>query len=147
MPLDVASDATATCHRQTPLYQRFQLARFAEWESGGAEQVYRLTAQALARASAQGLRPEAILGFLQRHARSVPDPVRQSLLRWAARRGRVTYRQAYVLAVASEQDLETLRKTPGVGELLGEQLGPKSVLVAPENWNEISKRLAELGYL
>jgi hypothetical protein len=146
-PLAVAPDGRVVSPRQGSLYQRFQLSRFADWESGGAEQCYRLTPQSLARAQAQGLDAESTLAFLDRASSGVPDEVRRAVQTWAKRHGRVRVANVTILSVDSPETITEIRRIPGVAALLGKPMGPLSIAVDSANWAELSRILAENGFL
>ncbi|GAB4564575.1 MAG: hypothetical protein Kow0047_14470 [Anaerolineae bacterium] len=71
--LQVQPDFAILAPEEAPLFDRFRVARFAEWESSPAWNVkapyrYRVTRTSLARAQAQGIKVDQIVHFLRERA-------------------------------------------------------------------------------
>lgn len=65
-PIVVRPDFTVLAPAGGSLYDRFQLERFAAWQSSGDPYVYRITRRSLAGGLRQGITIEMILAFLKR---------------------------------------------------------------------------------
>ena len=128
---------------------RFQLARFADFLGRQGDQVrYGLSPASLARARRQGIAGEQIGAFLARASGGrVPTGVTRALREWQARRGSARLEQGVVLRVDRPETLAALRRQPALARLLGEELGPRAVLVPQANLRQVRAWLAEQGYL
>lgn len=128
-------------------FQRFQLARLADWEPGGPPYRYRLTPSSVGRALRQGVARERMETFLAHLLQgALPEGLRRALKQWEERAREVRLRRAAVLEVEDPQVLEQLLADPVVRRFLGERLTPRHVLVAPRNIGPLQKALQERGY-
>jgi hypothetical protein len=147
--LVVGDDFTVRVPLDTSLYTRFQLARFGDFlgrEAGGVR--YRLSPQGLARAQGGGITPDQIIAFLIRASGDrAPARVLDDLRSWAERSGSVRLEPGVVLRVDRPETLGALRREPAIARLLGEALGPQTVLVPRANVKQIRRWLLEQGYL
>ncbi|MEW5958161.1 MAG: helicase-associated domain-containing protein [Chloroflexota bacterium] len=134
---------------QASLYDRFQLARFAELdrrEPGRA--VYRITQASVGRALRNGVTTEQMVAFLGRATNNqTPLKVVEMLRTWGTRRGAAYLEPATLLRLKHEGLVAELRQHPQLGPLLGEVIGPKTILIPGEKVKEVRRLLAELGYL
>ncbi|MGQ9594255.1 MAG: helicase-associated domain-containing protein [Anaerolineae bacterium] len=128
-------------------FQRFQLARLADWEPGGPPYRYRLTPASVGRALRQGIPRERVEAFLARLLQGpLPEEFSRALRLWEERAREVRLRRAVVLEVEDPQALEQLLSDPAVSKFLGERLSPRHVLVAPRNVEPLRKALRSRGY-
>jgi hypothetical protein len=142
-------------------YERFQLARIADWVSSpaddlpGAESpfIYRLTPASLARARQQGIPVARVLEFLGDTVKlatsgaPVPRFVEAALTRWEARGSEARLEQAVLLRLASEDLMAQAMSSPPIRRLIHEQLGPTTALVNRSDWPRLISLLGELGLL
>ena len=136
---------------------RYQLARFSEWEgvaeaSGrkkGKLYIYRLTPQSLRRATGQNLQVRHLLTLLTRCAeRQLPPKLLEALEHWEHdSRAQAAFEHVILLRVASSEVLELLRTKSGAKYFLGDSLNPTTVIVKPGGVEKLRHALAELGYL
>ena len=136
---------------------RYQLARFSEWqgmaEASGRKEgrvyVYRLTPQSLERAAGQNLQVKHLLTLLTRSAdRQLPPKLLEALERWERdSSARTAFEPAILLRVAAPEVLELLRSKSGVKKYLGASLNPTVVVVKSGGVEKLRYALAELGYL
>jgi hypothetical protein len=148
-PLIVQSDYLVKAARDASLYTRFQLARFAEFVGRETDYLnYRISPAGLVRARRQGITREQIAAFLARHTRgAVPARVLEGLRTWYERSGSVRLEQGILLRVDRPETLQALRKHPEISRLLGEVLGPLTVLVPRSNVEQVRRWLFKQGYL
>jgi hypothetical protein len=145
--IQVRSDALLVIPRLVPRAVRYQLARFSEWELEKPDEYqYRLTPRSLGRARLQGLRPNHLLGLLQRHARTVAPSLVRAIERWERLGVEARLAQVLVLRLSSPDLLQIVRNSKA-GRFLGEPLGPTAVIVQPGALEKVLAILAELGYL
>jgi hypothetical protein len=105
---------------------------------------YRMTPATLSAARERGVSLNALSEwFLQRTGRALPAAAR--LLLTSAESPPLEMRRQLVLHVSSEDTADGLMQWPETRALIEMRLGPTSLLVAEENAEALSKRLAELG--
>jgi hypothetical protein len=147
-PVAVDADLTVRALAGGNLYDRFQLARIAEWQASGEVFVYRITRASLSRALSQGIRVDQVVAFLRRVTNDrLPPKAIETLRRWAGRYGEVRLTRTVVLETKTAAIMRDLRTHPAIGPLLGEPLSPTRALVPERNWRQILVHLQEAGYL
>ncbi|MGC8836917.1 MAG: helicase-associated domain-containing protein [Anaerolineae bacterium] len=128
-------------------FQRFQLARLADWEPGGPPYRYRLTPSSVGRALRQGVPRERMEAFLARLLQGpLPEEWSRALKAWEERAREVRLRRAAVLEVEDPQVLDQLLDDPAVRRFLGERLTARHVLLALRNIGPLHKVLQDRGY-
>jgi hypothetical protein len=147
--LRVDNNFLTTIPAQASLYDRFQLARFAELERREPHRVvYQITQASVGRAMRNGVTVDQIVTFLGRATNNrTPLKVVESLRTWGQRRDTVQIERATLLRLKHEALAAELRQHPGLGKLLGERVGPTTFLVPADNVTEVRRLLMELGYL
>jgi hypothetical protein len=142
-------------------YERFQLARIADWVSSPTAEppeaetlfIYRLTPTSLARARQQGIPIARVLEFLSSAIgfatpdASVPHFVEAALTRWEARGCEAQLERVVLLRLRSEELMAQAISSPPIRRLIREQLGPTSALVQRSDWPRLVSLLGELGLL
>jgi hypothetical protein len=148
-PLLVHADFSVWVARDTSLYTRFQLVRFAEFLGRETDRVgYRISSASLARARRQGITQEQISSFLTRSSGGrTPPRVIEGVRKWYARSGSVRLEQSTLLRVDRPEILKALQEHAEIGPLLGERLGPQAVLVPRRNVEQVRRWLLKHGYL
>lgn len=147
--LQVDANFKAHVPPRASLYDRFQLARFARLEQRKPDRViYHITQASVGRAMRNGVAAEQMVAFLGRATNNqTPLKVVETLRIWGARRGTVHLEPATLLRLEQEGLAAELRADDRLGPLLGELLGPKTILVPADKVKEVRRLLAELGYL
>jgi hypothetical protein len=135
-----------------PLRERRRLLRVsepdAEASQWGRPTRHRLTRRSLARARGAGIKPAAVLAFLQKASGgSVPPQVVAALESWGRQRGAVSLRRGAVLRVEDASVLATLRSDPVLAPLLRELLSAQAALVREQDVPKVLSALEELGYV
>ncbi|NLE44639.1 MAG: hypothetical protein GX620_07940 [Chloroflexi bacterium] len=129
-------------------YERFQLARIADWVASGDLYVYRITPRSLERARQQGITVTRVLDFLARTTcRPVPRSVEAALTRWDVRGTEAQLVDALVLRLSSEELMDQVVTSPVSRELVLERLGPTLVIVRRQDWTRVIVALGKLGLL
>jgi hypothetical protein len=131
-------------------YERFQLARVADWVSSpGLESeffTYRLMPASLERARQQGISVARALEFLgQATGAPIPRSVEAALTRWDARGPEAHLERVVVLRLASEELMAQALSSPSTRRLIREQIGPKAALVQEKDWLRLVAALGEMG--
>lgn len=147
-PITVDADLTARAPAGGSLYDRFQLARIAEWQASGEVFVYRITPASLGRALGQDIRLNQVMAFLKRvTGDQLPPQAIETLRGRAGRYGEVRLIRAAVLETKTAAVMRELRAHQAIGPLLGEALSPTRTLVAEQNWRQVLALLRQTGYL
>ncbi len=135
--------------RRASLFDRYQLARFAAYTGLDSEWVlYRLGPETVAAAHRQGVNADQILAFLSRvSGDKVPQSVAEAVLRWQTAGSAVRLQQVVILSVESAQLLARLQAEPTLQPLLGDVLGPTTVVVPRAHVAAVRQWLQKRGYL
>jgi len=129
-------------------YDRFQLARVADWVASGATYTYRLTPSSLERAKAQHITPERILEFLERTSGApVPEALAGALRRWGTQGTEAWAQPEMALRVARPELLEQITNSPRTRKYIRETVSSTVALVDPLDWPEMLTALLEMGIL
>jgi hypothetical protein len=129
-------------------YERFQLARVADWIVTGDYYVYKLTPSSLERARQQGIPLARVLEFLiEASDAAMPRSVEAALMRWEARGTEAWLEPALVLRLSSKELLEQLLSSPRAHHLIQEQISPTVALVRERDWPRLVIALSEMGLL
>ncbi len=147
--MTVDDDCTVHVPVNASLYDRFQLARFADLVQRGADGItYRISPASLARARRQGISAEQVSSFLARvTGQPLPSKAAEAMQRWHKRGGAIRLERGVILRVDSPETLAALRRQPALAALLGEVLGPQAVLVPQANIQQVRRWLVEQGYI
>jgi len=129
-------------------YERFQLARVADWARSGDPFVYRLTPTSLKRARRQGISVTRAIEFLgQASGGPVSHFVETALTRWDARGAEVRLEQVALLRVSDEELMKQITSLPRTRRFIGEQVGPTAAVVQRRDWTRLITALGEMGLL
>jgi hypothetical protein len=129
-------------------FQRFQLARVAEWIEGGERFVYRLTPASLRRARQQGISVTRVLEFLQEIVEApLTRPVAEALRRWDTQGTEVHLERAVLLRLSHEELMDQVASSPRLAHLIDERIGPTAALIRRQDWPRVVARLEEIGLL
>jgi hypothetical protein len=129
-------------------YERFQLARVADWVCTGDPFVYRLTPSSLKRARQQGIPVTRVLEFLAEVTdEPVPRFVEAALTRWDARGAEARLERGVLLRISGEELMAQVKSSPATRNLIQEQVGPTAALVCERDWSRLIKALGEMGLL
>ena len=139
-------------------YERFQLARVADWVTSPGKDstspqtafVYRLTPTSLGRARRQGIPVARVLAFLdQATGEDTPLPrfVEAALTRWDARGREVCLERVTLLQVSDEEILDQVMASARASRLLDRRVGPAAALVKERNWSRLVVELGKMGLL
>ncbi len=157
-PLDEASTdeaSTFVVHAEGQIkvsasrrYDRFQLARVADWVTSGKIYTYQLTPSSLERAKAQRIGSDRILEFLERTSGApVPEALAGALRRWGTHGMEAWAQPAMVLRVARPELLEQIADSPRTRPYIREIVSSTVALVAQRDWPEMLAALLEMGVL
>lgn len=129
-------------------YERFQLARVADWVQSDDEFTYRFTPDSLERAGKQGISVMRVLEFLDGITEGpVPRSFRVALTRWDDRGTEAWLERSVLLRLATEELMNEAMSSRRVGRLIRERIGPTTALVSERDWSRVAARLEEMGLL
>ena len=129
-------------------YNRFQLARIADWVSSGEIFTYRITPRTLERARQQGITITRVLDFLQQVTDApVPRTIEAALTRWDARGTESHIDQVILLTMASDELMLQVVESPLSRQLIKEQISPTVALVRQKDWPLLAIALGKMGLL
>jgi hypothetical protein len=129
-------------------YERFQLARVADWLQSGALFIYRLTPSSLQRARRQGIAVTRVLEFLGDLIKApVPRSVEAALTRWDARGTEARLARTVLLRLSSEELMDQVTSSPTLSRLIQERIGPTTATVHEKDWERVIGALAKMGLL
>lgn len=147
--VQIESDGTLIVSRKVSRLDRFQVARFSSWLDASAPYRYRLDANGVQQAAAQGITTAHITAFLQRHNNGKPlSPTMTKLLdNWesGAASDDVSFEQLHVLRTTSVELLDRLYDDPQFRRYLGSRLGPMAVVILSGQADALQQALGELG--
>lgn len=131
-----------------PRAARYQIARFTEWAGlRKSNYRYKITPQALERATNQELKIPQLVTLLTKHSSTpLPPNLTKSLKRWEQNGTQARIEPVMVLRVTHPEILEQL-KASRAARFLGTPLGPTTITVSPGAWEKVQSALAELGVL
>lgn len=144
--IDVRNDGSFLVTRRVNRFERFQLARFANWVQSGDPYVYRLDGDSIQRAAAQGINSGHIQAFIGRHldGKPLPVPVAKLLRSWKdGARTALSFESMTVLRTNSEEALDKIFAMPVFRRYLGARLGPMACVIREDQWRELRDKLGE----
>lgn len=147
-PISVDKKLQVTIPRLAPRAVRYQIARFCEWQPPRKHEYrYRFTPAALEQAQSQGLQVKQLLSLLRRHSSTqLPPNLVKALTQWQQHGTQAHIAPMMVLQVSRPGILEELRKSRAA-RFLGNPLGPTSIEVRANAWQQVLEALSEMGYL
>jgi len=129
-------------------YQRFQLARVAEWVQTGDRFIYRLTPMSLDRARGQGISVTRVLTFLQEITEApLPRPLEEALSRWDEQGTEAYLERVVLLRLSTEALMDRAMASSRLARLIEERVGPTTAVVRRQDWPRVVARLEEIGLL
>ena len=146
--IDVRNDGTFLVTRRVNRFDRFQLARFANWAQSGDPFIYRLDGDSIQRAAAQGINTGHIQAFIARHldGKPLPVPIAKLLRSWQdGARTSLSFERLTVLRTNSEEALDKIFAMPVFRRYLGARLGPMACVIREDQWSDLRAKLGEHG--
>jgi hypothetical protein len=129
-------------------YERFQLARVADWAQSGDRFIYRLTPDALQRARKQGISVTRVLEFLNEVIEGpLPCSMEAAVTRWDARGTEAWLERSTLLRLSSKELMSRAMASPRLSHLIKERIGPTTALVHERDWLRVAAGLEEMGLL
>jgi hypothetical protein len=132
-----------------PPAQRYQLARFCEWEARAPTGfIYRLTPSALRLAYGQGLRPPQVVTLLESASgQPLPAHLQRALLRTDAGTTSPRVEEQLVLHVPDAHQLKALLGSKSTARFLGDRVGKDGIVVRSGVWERLRAAAARMGIL
>ncbi len=133
----------------TAPWQRFQLARIADWvsfQNGG--HVFRLSPASLARGREQGISAPRVIEFLQRHSNApVPASLVRAIRQWGERGIEARLEVATLLRAKDATTLDALLALPAVRSAMVERLSPTCASVRARDADDVIAEITRSGLL
>jgi len=130
--------------RAASRYDRFQIARFTDWNKAADPYVYKLSAASLAQAGRQDIQPAQIITFLRRVCgEELPESVLRLLEAWSGGGADfpISIEKMVVLRTPTAELMETIQKTPELRRYLGVPLGPSAVAVRSDQFVQLAEAI------
>ena len=148
--ISASTSGEITASRHVSRYDRFQLARFADWVAAeGESYTYRITANSLKGAYKQNIEPRHVDAFLRRILGELPPAIAKILGNQAPVPTRqsetLSIAQMIVLEAASPSQLNELWNDPALRRFFGKRLGETAVAVREDKVDELLAVLDQLG--
>lgn len=146
--IDVRNDGAFLVTRRVNRFDRFQLARFAQWVGSGETYVYRLDGDSIQRAAAQNINTGHIQSFIERHLDGKPLPlsIAKLLRSWQdGARTWLSFERLTVLRTNSEEALDKIFAMPVFRRHLGARLGPMACVIREGQWDDLREKLGDHG--
>ena len=142
----ITDDLVITLPLHETLYERYQLERFARWESQDTLATYRVTADSVWQGYNGGVEMAQVIKFLTRISGDrVPAAAMRTLLAWGGRMGRVSLREMLLLQTDDERTMKQITSRAELRALLGTVLSPTTCLVERSKADKLLKELKALG--
>jgi len=126
---------------------RWELEACAELESSDRMTVYRLTADSISRAAANGRTAGSVLGMLESGSgERPPGETAAAVTGWFEKASKVTLRETLLLTCADAATADRLADDPALAPYLAERLGGRHYAVAAASAAELKKQLVRAGY-
>ncbi|NLG28295.1 MAG: hypothetical protein GX557_10315 [Chloroflexi bacterium] len=142
----ISDDLVITLPLTETLHERWQLERFAQWQSQAGQASYRVTPDSLWRGYNAGVQVEQVQRFLTRISGDrLPAPALHSLLAWSGRFGRVRLSEVLLLEAQDEHTMKQITSRAELRALLGAALSPTTCLVDRSQASRLIAKLRGLG--
>jgi len=129
-------------------YERFQIARVADWVGSGDRFTFRLTPGSLERARQQGISIARVLEFLDEVTDApIPGTLKAALSRWGNRGTEAWLERAVLLRLVNEELMRQATTSRQVGHLIQEQLGPTTAIVRERDWDQVVAGFEDMGLI
>lgn len=147
--LQISPDFKVQLPADINLYDRFQLARFAQLDQRTANTIsYQITPRSITQARQNGITIDQIMAFLKRVSNhQLPPIVAEGLQNWANRWGTIRLQEVVLLHLNRPELAPELRQYPDLEPLLENMLDSQTIVVSAAHAATVRHLLAELGYL
>jgi hypothetical protein len=129
-------------------FERFQLARVADWVAGGDPFVYRISPSSLERAEGQGISVERVVDFLRtRSGDPVPRSVLDALMQWDTHRSAARIETVCLLTTTDAETMDQIARSPVATRAIVRQVGPAAATVRSGDAARLVEELGRLAIL
>jgi hypothetical protein len=130
-------------------FQRFQLARVADWVSTGEDAfTYRLTPRSMARAQEQGITPQRVVEFLEQNTgKPLPPSVLKAINRWVERGPEARIERVRLIKTKDGPTMELLLANQNIRRVMLERLAPNCIAVRERDAKAIAAEIVQSGLL
>jgi hypothetical protein len=147
-PFTLSADGTILISAASR-FQRFQLARVADWSSTGEDAfTYRLTPRSMARAQEQGILPPRVIEFLEQNSgKPLPPSVLKAINRWAERGSEARVERVCLIKTKDGPTMELLLANPAIRRVMLERLASNCIAVRERDAKTIAAEIVQNGLL
>lgn len=132
----------------TRRFERFQLARVADWVRTGDPYLYRIGPTSLARGAQHSIGVDRVVDFLRRACVApVPRSVLDSVVRWDTQRSEARLARVDLLTVSAETIMTQIVRSPTASRYIVERIGPTAATVRRREWSKLVEELGKLAIL
>lgn len=147
-PITITGDDTLHASRRAARVDRFQVARFSTWLADAEPFTYRIDADGIQRAQAQGISTDQIAGFIKRatNGQQIPPAIARLLETWqGGSAASATIENLRVLRTQSTETMDYIWNEPSLRRYLGARLGTMAVVILPEHEDTLRQALGKEG--
>lgn len=130
-------------------FERFQLARVADWlETAGEQFAYLITARSLARAREQGIRAQRVLEFLeQSNGQPAPAALAKAISRWSERGVEARMESLVILKTQEGAMMETLLKINEIRRAVVDRFAPNCISIRQRDAEAVRSAIVNAGVM
>lgn len=146
--VQVQDDGTLIVSRKVSRMDRYQVARFTTWGEANNPYHYKLDAEGVQQAAAQGITTGHIVTFLKRHLgeKPIPPTIARLLDTWQdGATAEVTFERLLVLRTVAPETLDRIYNEPSLRRYLGAKLGPMACVIRAGQEDALNQALGAAG--
>lgn len=130
-------------------FERFQLARVADWvETSGEQFTYLITARSLARAREQGIRAQRVLEFLeQSSSQPAPAALAKAIARWSERGVETRMEPLMIVKTQDGAMMEALLKINEIRRAVVDRFAPNCISVRQRDAEAVRSAIVNAGVM
>jgi len=145
--LQILSSGIITIPRLFHPSIRYQIARFCDWKSyQNNSYLYRVTPASLRQARQKNLKPQQLIGLLQKYTQTFPPFMSQAIRRWAGHSTEIQVQRLSILRVRSPEILKKVQKSHA-SKYIQQILNPTTAIIAAGKEERLTELLLSLGFL
>lgn len=130
-------------------FERFQLARVADWlETSGEQFTYLITARSLARAREQGIRSQRVLEFLEQSSgQPALEALAKAISRWSERGVEARMEPLVILKTQDGAMMEALLKVNEIRRAVVDRFAPNCISVRQRDAEAVRSAIVNAGVM
>lgn len=130
-------------------FERFQLARVADWqETAGEKFTYLLTARSLARAREQGIRAQRVLEFLEQSSgQPAPAALAKAITRWSERGVEARMESLVIMKTQDGAMMDALLKLNDIRRAVVDRFAPNCISIRLRDAEAVRSAIVSAGVM